>query len=79
MSSREKLHQAIEKLTDKQLEMVKNSVDALLDEPGNEEREELKKIRAVRFGREIDAERKRFEPIKVEGELPSEILIRERR
>lgn len=79
MSQRSELHEAIDKLSDKQVELVKNNVDAILEKPDNEDIEELLKIRGIRFGKEMDPDRKNFKPLKVEGELPSEILIRERR
>ena len=79
MSSREKLRQAIEELDDEQVESVQKAVDELLQRSDDEALQKLMSMPGIRMGKEMDPERKRFVPIKVEGELPSEILIRERR
>ncbi len=78
MSQRSELHEAIDRLSDKQVESVKNNVDALLEHSNDESLHELLKIPGIRFGRPMDPDRLRFEPIKVEGERVSEQLIRER-
>ena len=79
MSPREKLHQAIDELEDEQVESLQRAVDGLLEQSDDEALRKLMSIPGIRIGNEIDAERKRFVPIKVEGELPSEMLIRDRR
>ena len=78
MSCRAQLHQAIDKLTDKQVESVKHNVDMLLEQANNDDLHELLRIPGIRLGRAMDPDRMRFEPIKVDGELVSEQLIRER-
>ena len=78
MGCREELHRAIDKLTDKQVESVKNNVDALLERSHDESLHELLRIPGIRLGRDRDPNYNRLEPIKVEGELASEQVIRER-
>ncbi len=79
MSSRKELHEAIDELSDEQVELVKKTVEDLLRQSDDEAlRQALMKIPGIRIGKEVDPERKQFVPIKVEGELVSEQLIRDR-
>ncbi len=79
MSSRTELHEAIDELSDEQVDLVKKTVEDLLRQSDDEAlRQALMKIPGIQIGKEVDPERKQFVPIKVEGELVSEQLIRDR-
>lgn len=78
MTTRQDLHEAIDKLTDDQLEKVIKAVKPIVE---SNPYEILKNAPGIRVPDEWPPQYPVFEPIKIslEGELPSEQLIRERR
>lgn len=78
MTTRQDLHEAIDKLTDDQVKKVIEAVKRVI---ASNPYELLKGAPGIRVPDEWPPEYQVFEPIKIsqEGELPSEQLIRERR
>ena len=78
MTTRQDLHKAIDKLTDDQVKKVIAAVKPIVE---SNPYETLKGAPGIRVPEQWPPEYPIFEPIKIslEGELPSEQLIRERR
>jgi len=77
MTTRQDLHEAIDKLTDNQVQKVIEAVKPIVEASPQEL---LKRAPGSRVAEQWTPEYPVFEPIKVTGdELPSEQLIRERR
>ena len=79
MATRAELLEAIERLNEKQMGQVMALVQGLLEKDPDPIRECLKTIPGVKLPAHWPQRFKRVEPLKVEGELVSERLIRERR
>lgn len=76
MTTKEQVHEAIDRLNDEQL----NKVQAVLEQLSTEDpRERWRSIPDLRVPEEWPPDYGDFEPVKLDGEPVSERLIRERR
>lgn len=76
MMTKEQVHEAIDRLTEEQL----NKVQMVLEQLDTEDpRGRWKSIRGLRMPEEWPPDYGNFEPVRVEGEAVSEQVIRDRR
>ena len=78
-ATRLELHDAIEQLNDEQVEHLLSLVRGFLVEEEDPLRKRLRSIPGIKLPDQWPPRFERFEPLEVEGEPPSEQLIRERR
>jgi len=79
MTSRTDLHRAIDELGDDQLNQVTAIVENLLARQSDPVWERLRRIPGIELPAHWPPRFRVVSPLKIEGELPSERLIRERR